>query len=120
MEEQKYLQIKIFKNDDSNENQYSKYSKSCYVDKIDDKIKKKDKEFNYYQIPIKYLQLPPIENFKNYNEITYMYLKYEYEDYNQFIEKYFKRGDKKVSNYNLENNIFRRYNEIKELQFKMR
>ena len=36
------------------------------------------------------------------------------------IDKYLKRGDKKVSNYNLEMNIFRRYNEIKELQFKMR
>lgn len=121
MGEEKYIQIKMFnKYHDNNENPYSKYSKSYYVDKIDDEIKKKDKEFDYYKIPIKYLELPPIEKFGNYNETKYMFLKCEYEDYNEFIEKYLKRGDKKVSNYNLEMNIFRRYNEIKELQFKMR
>lgn len=122
MEEVQYLDIKMLKeyDNDNKKNQYSRYSKSYYIQNIDDDVKKKDNEYNYYKIPVKYMELPPIEKFEKYNETIYMLLKYEYEEYNEFVEKYFKRGEKKVSNNNLEMNIFRRYNEIKELQLKMR
>lgn len=100
------------------------YSTGYYIVNVDelDKTVYEKKEYDYARIPIKHMQLPLENTFDNYDEITYIILKFEYLYYNDFIAIYLKRVEKNVNipNKNLEHNIFRKYMSIKELERKMK
>ena len=119
----KYIEIRMNRNGelykDDNENVYNKGYYITKTDKGKANEHPKDKYMDA-KIPIRYLELPPEDSFENYDETSYIILKYEYLYYNDYIEAYFRRGEKTVAHRNLENNIFRKYMSIKDLERKMK
>lgn len=85
---------------------YSTYDCKFYDNYRDGDI---DEPLKKLKIPLILKVLKPIEAFNNYNETIYMFLKFEIEDFNQFITKYLKRNGAIVSNNNLKKNIFIKY-----------
>ena len=122
METIKYIEAYMDVRNDNFTSIENIYNKGYYINKTNE-IKKENKNpthFSYIKIPISYKTLPSIESFENYNETLYTILKYEYLYYNDLVETYFKRGDFIIPHKNLENNIFRKYLSIKDIERKMK
>lgn len=104
------------------DNKYHKYSKGFFISNIYDNNSNCYKEYGRCNIPIKKKELASIESYDNYDETTYILLKFEILEFNDCIDLYLKRINKgySIPNLNLEKNIARKYLYIKKLELAMR
>jgi hypothetical protein len=119
-----YLDIYIPEKKKEN-NQFYKYSQGVFINKIDytfNDSKTSNNDANFYRIPLKIKELPPIEFYERYDQTNYILLKFEILEFNDFINLYQKRINKNytIPNFNLENNIAKKYINIKELEISMK
>ena len=113
------------KKEENNKNY--KYSQGIFINNIDygsnNNSNNDCNSFNErYDIPLKIKKLPPIEFYERYDETNYILLKFEVLEFNDFIDLYFKRinNNYTIPNFNLENNIARKYFNIKKLEISMK
>lgn len=108
------------------DNKFHKYSKGFFISNTNDNSSNcyKDSNVDYIRcnIPIKKKELASIESYDNYDETTYILLKFEILEFNDCIDLYLKRINKgyTIPNKNLEKNIARKYLYIKKLELAMR
>jgi hypothetical protein len=120
-----FLSIYLPKKKEENNKNY-KYSQGIFINNIDygsnNNSKTSNNDANFYRIPLQIKELPPIEFFERYNQTNYILLKFEILEFNDFINLYQKRINKNytIPNFNLENNIAKKYINIKELEISMK
>jgi hypothetical protein len=117
-----YLSIYLPKKKEENNKNY-KYSQGIFINNIDYGSNNDSNSCNErLDIPLQIKELPPIEFYERYDATNYILLKFEILEFNDFITLYQKRINKNytIPNFNLENNIARKYFNIKKLEISMK